>query len=68
MESFYRRKKMAAISELIRVEENNRISFGDYTLNAKAKLNNFEHDGGSYKVKTFKEITLKIFGILKPFL
>ena len=48
---------MGAISELIRVEENNGISFGDYTLSKKAKLSDFQHDGGSYKVKTFKEIT-----------
>uniref|UniRef100_UPI004057BB5B endosialidase n=1 Tax=Agathobacter sp. TaxID=2021311 RepID=UPI004057BB5B len=48
---------MAGISELIRVAENGGISFGDYTLGEKAKLNNFKHNGGSYKVKTYKEIT-----------
>ena len=48
---------MAAISELIRTEENGKLSFGDYTLAAKAKLDNFEKDGDIYKVKTFKEIT-----------
>ena len=31
--------------------------FGDYTLGAKAKLDNFEHQGDIYKVKTFSEIT-----------
>jgi len=41
---------MAAISELIRTEGNGTLSFGDYTLGAKAKLD-------KYKVKTFKEIT-----------
>ncbi|MDD6182469.1 MAG: endosialidase [Lachnospiraceae bacterium] len=48
---------MAAISELIRKETDGTISFGDYTLGAKAKLDNFEHNGDIYKVKTFSEIT-----------
>lgn len=48
---------MAVISELIRKETNGTISFGDYTLGAKAKLDNFEHEGDIYKVKTFSEIT-----------
>jgi hypothetical protein len=48
---------MAAISELIRTESNGTISFGDYTLPEKAKLDNYEYQGDLYKVKTFKEIT-----------
>ena len=48
---------MATISELIRSEADGTISFGDYTLGAKAKLDNFEHQGDIYKVKTFSEIT-----------
>ena len=48
---------MAVISELIRVESDATISFGDYTLNEKAKLNDFKHEGNSYKVKTYKDIT-----------
>ncbi|MDD6639253.1 MAG: endosialidase [Lachnospiraceae bacterium] len=48
---------MATISELIRTEDNGTISFGDYTLAAKAKLDNYEVGGDIYKVKTFKEIT-----------
>ena len=48
---------MAGIKELIRVEENKGISFGDYTLSKKSKLSDFKYDGGSYKVKTYKEIT-----------
>lgn len=48
---------MAAVSELIRKESDGTISFGDYTLRAKSKLDNFEHCGDLYKVKTFKEIT-----------
>ena len=47
---------MAAISELIRVEADGSISFGDYTLPAKSKKE--EGIGGdTYKVKTFREIT-----------
>ena len=39
---------MAVISELIRTEENGKLSFGDYTLAAKAKLDSFEKDGDIY--------------------
>lgn len=48
---------MAVISELIRTESNGTISFGDYSLSEKAKLDNYEFEGDLYKVKTFKEIT-----------
>ena len=48
---------MAAISELIRTEANGTLCFGDYTLGAKAKLDNYDFNGDKYKVKTFKEIT-----------
>lgn len=48
---------MAVISELIRIESDNTLSFGDYSLEAKAKLDNFVFEGGSYKVKTYKDIT-----------
>lgn len=48
---------MAGISELIRAEADGTISFGDYNLDAKAKLDNFNHEGASYKVKTYKDIT-----------
>ena len=48
---------MAVISELIRTESDGSISFGDYTLNEKSKLDNFAHNGGSYNVKTYKDIT-----------
>lgn len=42
---------MAAISELIRTEGNGTLSFGDYTLGAKAKFDNYEFHGDKYKVK-----------------
>lgn len=48
---------MTAVKELLRVEENGGLSFGDYTLNAKTKLDGFEYQGDIYKVKTFAEIT-----------
>ncbi|MFR1833354.1 MAG: endosialidase [Lachnospiraceae bacterium] len=44
-------------NELIRSEADGSISFGDYKLSAKAKLDNFEHQGDLYKVKTFYEMT-----------
>ena len=44
-------------NELIRSEADGSISIGDYKLSAKAKLDNFEHQGDLYKVKTFCEIT-----------
>lgn len=45
------------VKELLRVETDGTISFGDYTLEAKAKLDNFSHNGAVYKVKTYKDIT-----------
>ena len=48
---------MAGITELIRVEADGTLEFGDYTLDAKAKLDGFHHKGASYKVKTYKDIT-----------
>lgn len=48
---------MSVINELIRTEENGSISFGNYMLNVKSKLEDYEHDGDLYKVKTFNEIT-----------
>ncbi|MCR5581745.1 MAG: endosialidase [Pseudobutyrivibrio sp.] len=48
---------MAVISELIRSEADGSISFGDYTLASKKKLEDFKHDGDLFKVKTFSDIT-----------
>jgi hypothetical protein len=48
---------MAIVSELIREESDGSISFGDYSLAAKSKKDDFKHEGDLYKVKTFKEIT-----------
>ncbi len=48
---------MPVIEELIRTEKDGTISFGNYKLGTKSKLQDFEHDGDLYKVKTFYEIT-----------
>lgn len=48
---------MPVIEELIRTEKDGKISFGNYKLGTKSKLQDFEHDGDLYKVKTFYEIT-----------
>ena len=48
---------MAAVKELIRTEQNGTISFGDYTLDVKAKLQDYEFKGDLYKVKTYRDIT-----------
>lgn len=48
---------MPVVNELIRKEADGTISFGDYSLESKSKLEDFEHNGDLYKVKTFKEIT-----------
>ena len=48
---------MPVVNELIRSEEDGAISFGNYKLDTKSKLPDFEHCGDTYKVKTFNEIT-----------
>lgn len=48
---------MPVIEELIRTEQDGTISFGNYKLASKSKLQGFEHQGDLYKVKTFCEIT-----------
>ena len=48
---------MAAVKELLKAEADGTLSFGDYTLGSKTKLDGFEFQGDLYKVKTFSEIT-----------
>ena len=48
---------MAVIEELIRKEDDGSISFGNYLMDEKKKVLDFEVQGDLYKVKTFKEIT-----------
>lgn len=48
---------MAGIEELIRVEKQGTLSFGDYLADSKQKKQDFEVDGDVYKVKTYSAIT-----------
>ena len=48
---------MPVISELIRIEDDGTISFGNYELEKKSKLQDFEYKGDLYKFKTCHEIT-----------
>lgn len=48
---------MPVIESLIRSETDGTISFGNYKLATKSKLQDFEHAGDLYKIKTFYEIT-----------
>lgn len=48
---------MPVVNELIRIEGDGTISFGNYKLTEKSKLDNFEYKGDIYKVKTYDEIT-----------
>lgn len=47
---------MPVVKELLR-KDNDTLSFGDYTLSQKSKVEDFEFKGNLYKVKTFNEIT-----------
>ena len=46
-----------SVKELIRVEENGTLSFGDYELPEKTKKSDFEYQGDLYKVKTYRDLT-----------
>lgn len=48
---------MSVVKELLRSEKDGSISFGDYSLSDKSKLEDFKHAGDLLKVKTFREIT-----------
>ena len=50
-------KKIPVIEELICIEQDGTISFGNYKLGQKAKKSDFEYQGDMYKVKTYNEIT-----------
>ncbi len=43
--------------DIIAVQDNGDLCFGDYTLKEKRKVEDFSFEGSSYKVKTFYEIT-----------
>ena len=48
---------MAVVEELIRTENNETLSFGNYNLAKKSKADNYEFGGDLYKVKTFQTMT-----------
>ena len=48
---------MPVIESLIRSEADGTISFGNHQLEVKSKLQDFEHAGDLYKIKTYNEIT-----------
>ncbi len=48
---------MGVVEQLIRKEDNGKLSFGNYLLESKTKKSDFEYEGDLYKVKTFQEIT-----------
>lgn len=48
---------MAVITELIRLNEDGTLSFGNYELQEKTKVNDFEVNGRFYKAKSFYEVT-----------
>ena len=42
---------MSVINELIRTEANGTLSFGNYSLAAKSKVEDFEHEGEKRNVR-----------------
>ena len=44
-------------ANLINIESDNSLSFGDHNLAEKSKAEDFPYEGNLMKVKTFKEIT-----------
>lgn len=48
---------MPIVKELLRTEKDGSLSFGDYSLASKTKVEDYENAGNLYKVKTFNEIT-----------
>ena len=48
---------MAVVEQLLRAESDGSISFGNYELTEKKKLEDFKHNGDILKVKTYKDIT-----------
>ncbi len=48
---------MAVIEQLLRSEKDGTISFGNHKLTQKSKVEDFEHSGDLYKVKTFQTMT-----------
>ena len=48
---------MAFVEEILRNEESGKISFGNYSLDEKKKVENFKSGNDILKCKTFKKMT-----------
>ncbi len=48
---------MAVVEQLLVAEQDGTLSFGNYTLPEKKKVEDFPFGGDLYKVKTFREMT-----------
>ncbi len=48
---------MSGVESLISTDKDNRLDFGNYELEEKQKLDNFEYEGDLYKVKSYKDMT-----------
>ena len=48
---------MSVVTEIIRLESDQTLSFGNYVVNEKQKVEDFEALGDLYKVKTHKQVT-----------
>ncbi len=48
---------MISTGEVIRIENDNTLSFGDYLSKEKKKVNDFEVDGDLYNVRTYDKAT-----------
>lgn len=48
---------MPVVEKLICKEKDGTLSFGNYLLQEKKKLENFKYEGDLYKIKTYYEIT-----------
>ena len=51
---------MATIKELIRTEAAGGISFGNYELDTKTKLSDYEYDGDLYKAGAKRNVRIRI--------
>lgn len=45
------------MADILRTEDGGKLAFGDYTLSAKAKVNDFAANGGVYSLRAYREIT-----------
>ncbi len=50
-------KYMPVVENLLQSQQDGSINFGNHQLEKKTKLEDFEHEGDLYKVKTYQEIT-----------